>query len=205
VVGDAAPAESDPTCSQDEAETEATLPTEEEMSALREDLAAASAALEAAESQAAESKDKMLRALAEAENTRAIARRDVDNNRKFAIQKFALDVLDVADNMSRAADSVPECYREPSDGAGADAESCKALVDLYKGVNMTEAAMQSILGRYDITKFEPIGEKVDPNLHDVKVSMPDPEKESGTVGLVIRPGYMISDRVLRPAEVGSVA
>ena len=70
---------------------------------------------------------------------------------------------------------------------------------------MTEAAMQNILGRHDIVKFEPLGEKVDPNLHDVKVNIPDPEKESGTVGLVIRSGYMISDRVLRPAEVGAVA
>jgi molecular chaperone GrpE len=172
---------------------------------LREQLAEACTARDEAVAEAADAKDKMLRALAEAENARTIARRDVESNRKFAVQKFASDVLDVADNLSRAADSVPEQYRKLNGEDGEPDGALKALVSFYEGVNMTEAAMQTILNRYDVVKFVPLDEKVDPELHDIKLNMPDPEKEPGTVGLVIRPGYMIADRVLRPAEVGVVA
>jgi len=188
--------------------SETSTAAEEEVTHLREELAAMAVALEEAEALAEDSKDKMMRALAEAENTRSIARRDVESNRKFAIQKFACDILDVADNLSRAAGSVPEELRQLDTQAdpGADgADARKALVNLYDGVNMTETVMQSILNRFGVVKFDPLGEKVDLNQHDIKLSMPDPDKTAGTVGLVIRPGYMLAERVLRPAEVGAVS
>ena len=82
--------------------------------------------------------------------------------------------------------------------------SDSALVSLYEGVNMTEASMQSILRRFGIEKVDPLGEAVDPNRHDVKVNLPAGSGDPGTVGLVIRPGYVLDDRVLRAAEVGVV-
>jgi molecular chaperone GrpE len=111
----------------------------------------------------------MLRALADAENARNIARRDVENARKFGVQNFAKDILDVADNLERAMGSVPEELRTLGEDPS---PSDTALVSLYDGVNMTEKQMQSIMGRFGISKIDPLGEKVDPNRHDVKVNLP---------------------------------
>ena len=175
----------------------------DELAAVQAELESERAEREAAEEKTAEYKDAMLRALADAENARTIARRDVENARKYGLQKFATDMLDVADNLTRASESVPEALRS-LEGKEEPSDSDSALVSLYEGVNMTEASMQSILRRFGIEKVDPLGEAVDPNRHDVKVNLPAGSGDPGTVGLVIRPGYVLDDRVLRAAEVGVV-
>ena len=175
----------------------------DELAAVQAELESERAEREAAEEKTTEYKDAMLRALADAENARTIARRDVENARKYGLQKFATDMLDVADNLTRASESVPEALRS-LEGKEEPSDSDSALVSLYEGVNMTEASMQSILRRFGIEKVDPLGEAVDPNRHDVKVNLPAGSGDPGTVGLVIRPGYVLDDRVLRAAEVGVV-
>jgi molecular chaperone GrpE len=216
-----------------EAGADAAAEPEDPIAALTAELEAEQAERAAAEEKTGEYKDAMLRALADAENARSIARRDVENARKFGIQNFAKDILDVADNLERAMDSVPEELRKMGEEPS---PSATALVSLYDGVSMTEKQMQSIMGRFGISKVDPLGEKVDPNRHDVKVNLPagsgacdcasdtDTRRccrrrrgwlqltcldmlcccagDPGTVGLVIRPGYVLDDRVLRAAEVG---
>ena len=142
---------------------------EDPIAALTAELEAEQAERAAAEEKTSEYKDAMLRALADAENARNIARRDVENARKFGVQNFAKDILDVADNLERAMDSVPEELRTLGENPS---PSDTALVSLYDGVNMTEKQMQSIMGRFNISKIDPLGEKVDPNRHDVKVNLP---------------------------------
>lgn len=142
---------------------------EDPIAALTAELAAEQAERAAAEQKTSEYKDAMLRALADAENARNIARRDVANARKFGVQNFAKDILDVADNLERAMGSVPAELRTLGDNPS---PSHTALVSLYEGVNMTEKQMQSIMGRFGISKIDPLGEKVDPNRHDIKVNLP---------------------------------
>jgi molecular chaperone GrpE len=142
---------------------------EDPMAALKAELENEQAERVAAEAKTEEYKDAMLRALADAENARQIARRDVDNARKYGVQNFAKDILDVADNLERAMGTVPEAMRMlGEDPSGSET----ALVSLYEGVNMTEKQMQSIMGRFGIKKIDPLGEKLDPNRHDVKVNLP---------------------------------
>ena len=142
---------------------------EDPMAALQAELESVQAERAAAEEKTEEYKDAMLRALADAENARQIARRDVDNARKYGVQNFAKDILDVADNLERAMGTVPEDMRTLGEEPSA---SETALVSLYEGVNMTEKQMQSIMGRFSIVKIDPLGETLDPNRHDVKVNLP---------------------------------
>lgn len=177
-----------------------------EIAAVKAELEASQAVIAELEGKVKDFNDQLLRSLAEQENTRTIARRDVDNARKFGVQKFGLEMLDMADNLARAAEAVPEEYREenPDDGSNPIA---KNLASLYRGVGVTDKALHSSLARFGITKLDdPIGQKVDLNLHDVKFAMPATETtESGTVGAVIRTGYMMEERVMRAAEVGVVS
>eukprot|EP01050_Picozoa_sp_SAG11_P013241 SAG11_NODE_1534_length_4732_cov_1.778545_1_plen_202_part_00 len=174
------------------------------------DIEALTAELEAERTSVAELEERtktlneqLMRSLAEQENVRAIAKRDVDNARKFGIQKFAMEMLDVCDNLNRASDHVPAEFREAPAEEATELE--KSMSSLYTGVTLTETVLLKALGKFDVIKFDPVGEKVDPNLHDVKMTIPDPEKDSGTVGLVLRPGYMMGKRVLRAAEVGVIS
>ena len=141
--------------------------------------------------------DQVLRALAEADNARRRASLDVENAHKFGVQKFAKDLLDVADNLSRAADSVPEDLRA--------SEEQPVLKALYDGVVMTDAALLKTFAKHGLTRLEPLGEKFDPNFHDALFEAPDPTKEPGTVMHVATPGYVMHDRCVRAAGVGVVA
>jgi molecular chaperone GrpE len=140
-----------------------------------------------------ELKDKHLRALAEMENLRKRTEREIVDGRLYGIAGFARDVLGIADNMRRALDAVDADTRERADAG------VKALLD---GVELTERELQKMLEKHGIKKFEPLGEKFDPNLHQAMFEVPDPAVPPGMVAQVVQAGYKIGDRVLRPALVG---
>ncbi len=149
--------------------------------------------LAAAVAREAEAKDRMLRTLAEMENLRKRTAREVSDARTYGITGFARDVLDIADNLQRALDAVPAEAR-----ASADA-GLKALIE---GVELTERSLHNALEKNGVKKFDPAGQKFDPNLHQAMFEIPDPSVPSGTVAQVVQTGYMIGERVLRPALVG---
>jgi molecular chaperone GrpE len=142
---------------------------------------------------AAEYKDKLLRVLAEMENLRRRTAREIADTRAYGISAFARDILAVADNMDRALQALDVELREKADAG------IKALLD---GVELTERELHKVLEKHGVKKFEPVGEKFDPNLHQAMFEIPDPTLPAGTVAQVVQPGYMIGERMLRPALVG---
>jgi molecular chaperone GrpE len=146
-------------------------------------------------------KDQLLRALAEQENIRRIARVDVENATKYAAQKMAKSLLEVADNLGRAVDAVPADMRKSKEGVeGAE----KVLANLFEGVSMTDAMLIKSFAANGIDKFGVVGEVFDPNLHECFFEYEDKTKIPGTIGQVMKMGYMLNKRVLRPAQVGTV-
>jgi molecular chaperone GrpE len=140
----------------------------------------------------AQLKDQLLRALAETENTRKRAERDREDTAKFAVANFARDMLAVADNLSRAVDSVP-----------ADARAGNAaLATLLEGVELTDRQLQSLFEKHGIARLAPMGQPFDPNLHQAMFEMPGTGKPAGTVVQVLQAGFTIHGRLLRPALVG---
>jgi molecular chaperone GrpE len=143
--------------------------------------------------EAADNKDKLLRSLAEIENMRRRTERQVADAREYGITAFARDVLAVADNMSRALSAIDPQLRETADAG---------LKSLLEGVELTERELLKVLEKHGVKKFEPTGEKFDPNLHQAMYEVPDSSLPNGTVAQVVQAGYLIGDRVLRPALVG---
>lgn len=142
---------------------------------------------------AADFKDKLLRTLADMENLRKRTEREASDARTYAVSNFARDVLAVADNMQRALDAV-----DPEMRAQADAKT-KALIG---GVELTERELLKVLQKNGVRKFSPEGEKFDPNQHEAMYEMPTADLPAGHVAQVMQAGYMLGDRVLRPAMVG---
>ena len=149
------------------------------------------------EQQVKDLKDNLLRSLAEQENTRRIAKRDVEQARSFAISSFAKSLLETSDNLSRALDAVPEELRH-------DHDHHPVLATLYEGITMTDDGLTKAFSKNGLEKFGAAGEKFDPNLHDALFEYPDPNGEAGNIGQVMKKGFMLNSRVLRPAEVGVV-
>lgn len=145
-----------------------------------------------AKREAAEFKDKLLRTLAEMENLRKRTEREVFDARLYGIAGFARDVLAVADNMHRALDAIGPELRESDDA------KVKALIE---GVELTERELLKTLEKNGVKKFLPQGEKFDPNLHQAMYEVPTSDLPPGLVADVIQAGYMIGERVLRPAMV----
>ncbi|MCB1411684.1 MAG: nucleotide exchange factor GrpE [Xanthobacteraceae bacterium] len=154
---------------------------------------AAEALAKEAAKEAAEARDKMLRTLAEMENLRKRTAREVADARTYGISGFARDVLDIADNLQRALDAVP-----PEARAAAE----PGLAALIEGVELTERSLLNALEKHGVKKFDPAGEKFDPNFQQAMFEVPDASVPSGTVVQVVQAGYMIGERVLRPALVG---
>jgi len=144
-----------------------------------------------------ELKDKVLYTLAEMENVRTIARRDMESAKQFALQSFAKQLLDVADNLTRALDSVPQDKEE----GGGEGGLLKTLVE---GVEMTDTQLQKVLVANKIVKFGKPGDKFDPHLHDALFEYEEAGREGGSVGQVLKTGYTLNGRVIRPAQVGTV-
>lgn len=137
-------------------------------------------------------KDKLLRTLADMENMRRRTERELAEARVYATTNFARDMLNVADNVRRALDSLGEA-REGLEGPA------KALVE---GIELTERDLLHTLERHGVKPVEPQGQKFDPNLHQAMFEVPDPSVPNGTVVQVVQTGYVIGERVLRPALVG---
>ena len=148
---------------------------------------------EALAKEAAEARDKVLRTLAEMENLRKRTSREVADARMYAITGFARDILDIADNLQRALDTVPAETRDTAD------PGLRALID---GVELTERSLLNALEKHGVKKFDPQGQKFDPNFQQAMYEVPDASVPSGTVVQVVQAGYMIGERVLRPALVG---
>ena len=139
----------------------------------------------------ADLKDRLLRAVAETENLRRRAEREKADAANYAMTAFARDLLSVSDNLRRALDSIPE-GTELGDNA-------KTLVE---GIHLTERELVNMLERHNIRKVDPLGEKFSHTLHQALFEVPDTGKEDGTIVQVMQVGYVIKDRLLRPAMVG---
>ena len=149
--------------------------------------------VEALQKESAEARDRMLRTLAEMENLRKRTTKEVADARLYGITGFARDVLDIADNLQRALDAVP---------AEARANADPGLTALIEGVELTERSLLNALEKHGVKKFDPMGQKFDPNFQQAMFEVPDPSVPSGTVVQVVQAGYTIGERVLRPALVG---
>ena len=139
-----------------------------------------------------ELRDKFLRAVAETDNVRKRAEREVAEARAYGIANFARDTIGVADNLARALEAIA-----PESRANAD-DTLKALLD---GVDLTRRDLRNTLKKHGVRELDPQGEKFDPNFHQAMYEVPDPEVAAGTVVQVMQTGYAIGDRVLRPALV----
>ena len=144
------------------------------------------------EAEIASLKDQFLRALAETENLRRRTQREREDAVRYAAAPLIKDLIEVTDNLRRALESVPE-------GAADDDEQLK---NLLAGVELTEKELLSVFERHNIVKIEPLGERLDPYFHEAIYEIPDEEKPAGTVLQVVRAGYRLFDRLLRPAQVG---
>jgi len=149
--------------------------------------------VELLQKEVAEARDKTLRTLAEMENLRTRTKREVADAKTYGITGFARDVLEIADNLQRTLDAV---------SAEAKASADPGLKALIEGVELTERSLLNALEKHGVKKFDPSGEKFDPNFQQAMYEVPDPSVPAGTVVQVVQAGYMIGERVLRPALVG---
>jgi len=140
----------------------------------------------------AELKDQALRNLAETENVRRRAQREIEDAGKYAVTKFARDLLSVADNLGRALQALP------ADRSGLD----EATKNVITGVEATERELLAIFERNGIKRIEPLGEAFNPEYHQAVMEVPTAEHAPGTVALLLAPGYLLKERLLRPAMVG---
>lgn len=145
--------------------------------------------LEALQAEVRDLKDQVLRGYAEMDNIRKRAERERLDTQKYAVSKFARDMLSVADNLERALAAVPSDTSDP------------VLKGLLDGVTVTERGLAGVLERYGIKRIAAEGAPFDPHLHQAVMEHQDPSVPNGTVVRVFEAGYLIGDRVLRPASV----
>jgi molecular chaperone GrpE len=136
----------------------------------------------------AELQDKYLRAVAEAQNVRRRAQQDIEKERKFGIERFARDLLSVADNLGRALSAMP-------------ANLDPAMKNLILGVQATERELQSVLERHGVSRIEAIGKPFNADFHQAMMEVEDPSLPAGTVVQEMIPGYLLAGRLLRAAMV----
>jgi molecular chaperone GrpE len=145
------------------------------------------------EAELAATKERLLRALADTENLRRRAAREVEEAHKYAITGFARELLEVADNLSRALVSIPPRARDEID----------FVRNLADGVAITEKSLLTSFERHQIAKVMPeLGSRFDHNLHQAMLEVETGDYPPGTIAQVMQPGYVIADRLLRPALVG---
>lgn len=166
-----AAAEQEPSVSAEEA---AELPSSEQQ-------------IEALQRELDETRDQALRTLADAQNIRRRAEIDVENARKYALEKFAGELLVVADNLERALDA-----------ADRDNEVIKPLAE---GIDLTQKSLLDVLRRFNVEQVDPAGEPFDPQFHQAISMVPNPEVEPNTVVAVMQKGYCLNGRLIRPAMV----
>jgi molecular chaperone GrpE len=146
--------------------------------------------LAAAESELAEAKDRLLRALAETENVRRRAQREREDAARYGASNLAKDLVNVADNLRRALASVPEAQVKDD-----------LTRTLLQGVDATERELLAAFERHGIRRIDPLGERFDHNFHQAIMEIENSGQPGGTVVQVLQPGYAMHDRLLRPAMV----
>lgn len=161
---------------QDDSETEPVV-DEGEIEAMREEVEAA--------------RQEVLYARADTQNVRRRLEKDVQDARAYGATGFARDILSVADNLDRAIQSIPEDLREDSKFKG-----------LVTGIQATQREIDKVFGQHGITRIAAVGLPLDPNQHQAMMEVPSDDAEPGTVVQEMQAGYMIKDRLLRPAMVG---
>ena len=139
----------------------------------------------------ADLKDQLLRAVAEGENIRRRAAKEKQDASKFAIASLARDLLAVPDTLDRAIASIP-----------ADARAQEGFVNLIEGMELTQRQLLGIFERHGIKPIHPLGEKFDPNFHQAMFEAHDTGQPDGAIVQILQTGYIIGDRLLRPAMVG---
>lgn len=153
-----------------------------------QDLEIEAAIQDAVETALAEQRDMVMRAQAEVQNMRRRCEQDVEKAHKFALEKFAMELLGVADNLERALQAATEQEDERVGG-------------LIEGVELTLKGLLEVFARFNINKVDPQGEPFDPQLHEAMATQPSAEVEPNTVLAVVQKGYTLNGRVLRPARV----
>jgi molecular chaperone GrpE len=144
--------------------------------------------VEGLQAENAELQDKHLRAVAESQNIRRRAQQDIEKERKFGIERFARDVLSVADNLGRALSALP-------------ADVDPAIKNVIVGVQATERELQSVLERHGVTRIEAVGKPFNADFHQAMMEVQDPSVPAGTVVQELVPGYLLAGRLLRAAMV----
>lgn len=144
-----------------------------------------------AQQEAQKFKDQWIRAVAEADNIRKRAQRDIEDSNKYAISSFAREIVSVLENLTRASESMSPEQRAASE----------LVATVATGVDLTLNELLAIFDRYGIKRIEPLGQKFDHNLHQAVVQVPSTDVEPGTVVQVLQAGYTLHDRLLRPAMV----
>jgi len=143
------------------------------------------------EAEVAGLKDQLLRALAETENVRRRGQREREESAKFAAAPVVKDLLGVADNLSMALDSLSE-----------ELTADERVTPLIDGIKLTQKELAAVFERHNVKKLDPMGERLDPHQHEAMFEIEDASKPNGTVVQVLQAGYMLHDRLLRPARVG---
>ena len=151
------------------------------------------AAVEALQAEVASLKDRVLRTMAEMENLRRRTEREVQDAKSYGVTSFAREIVAVVDNLQRAVASVP---------AEAKAEASSAMQSFVQGIELTERDLLSRMARFKVQPIETVGTRFDPNRHEALFEMPDESVPTGTVVQQVETGYVIGERVLRPAKVG---
>ncbi|KAL1855787.1 GrpE, mitochondrial [Diaporthe australafricana] len=177
-------------------------PTPEGEAAAAEDPAVAELKqkLETKEKEAVDWKDKCLRTIADFRNLQDRTQREVKNAREFAIQSFAKDLVESVDNFDRALSMVPEERLQ----AAKENDELKDVTQLHEGLKMTESILMSTLKKHGLERFDPVGEKFNPNEHEATFMSPQEGKDDNTVFYVQQKGFKLNSRVLRAAKVGVV-
>ncbi|KAH8888347.1 GrpE-domain-containing protein [Thozetella sp. PMI_491] len=158
--------------------------------------------LEAKDAEVRDWKDKYLRSVADFRNLQDRTTRDMKQARDFAIQKFAKDLVDSVDNLDRALATVPAT--KVTDVKEVANEFHQDLVSLYEGLKMTENILLQTLQKHGLERFDPNGEKFNPNEHEATFMTPMADKEENTVFHTQQKGFKLNGRVLRAAKVGVV-
>lgn len=151
-----------------------------------EQVAALSEQLDSALKQADTHKDSALRAKAETENIRRRAEREVSNASKFALERFAKEILGVVDSLEKALE-------QPAEGSEQSA--------MHEGIDLTYKLLLDTLNRFNIQQISPLGESFDPGLHEAMVMQESDEHEPNSVMMVVQAGYQLNGRLIRPARV----
>lgn len=148
-------------------------------------------ALESLRNDLEAAKQEVLYAKAETQNVRRRMEKDIQDARAYAATGFSRDILSVSDNLARALSHVPDALRED--------DQAKRFIE---GIEATQRELEKVFGQHGITRVAAVGMPLDPNQHQAMMEVPTDEAEPGTIVQEMQAGYMIKDRLLRPAMVG---